>query len=350
LIGVAMFALCFCVSAADFFQTGTCFIDDNSVPFVRTDVIDKSGGAAWAYWEETLNSTGFNHITIETNSLFDSHSQMLCAGFIDGYLMQARIYERWLLFKDINNISRSVEISPTWTDWLFQNYDYMNSQIASNPQNSFWRDISLIVDQFNGLVIGYQNATSAAQNMSLSDFLTLQAMGDIFDLEILWDRETTRSELTGVECSALVRLAPDLSDVYFGHDTWSDFRKMTNVIKEYHFNVPERVAKRVIVSTKMGALPSSEDFWMTDRGLLIFETTNVNFNYSLYDLVTPKSLLTWVRTLHAAWTSDSSPDWASEFLVENSGTYNNQYVVVDAKKFTPGQQPGKDFIWSSFVF
>jgi hypothetical protein len=263
--------------------------------------------------------------------------------------MQHRIYERWMLFKDINNISRDADINPTWTTWLVSNYEYMNTSIWGNQNDPFWRDIGLIVDQFNGLVQGYQKAASAEENMSINDFLVLQAMGDIYDLELLWEVNPTRSEVVGLECSALVRLAPDLSDVYFGHDTWSDFRKMTNVIKEYHFNVAERVAKRVIISTKMGALPSSEDFWMTDRGLLIFETTNVNFNYSLYDLLTTNSLLTWVRTLHAAWSSDSSPQWATEFLRENSGTYNNQYVVVDAKLFTPGKQPGNDFIWSTFV-
>jgi hypothetical protein len=95
----------------------------------------------------------------------------------------------------------------------------------------------------------------------------------------------------------------------------------------------------------MGALPSSEDYWMTDRGLLILETTNNNFNTSLYDQITTHTLLTWVRTLHAAWTTDSSPDWASEFLIQNSGTYNNQYVVVDAKVFEPGRLPDRDFIW-----
>jgi hypothetical protein len=96
----------------------------------------------------------------------------------------------------------------------------------------------------------------------------------------------------------------------------------------------------------MGALHSSTDFWLTDRGLLILETTNPNFNNSLYQRVTTESVLTWVRTLIASWTADSGSAWATEFLKENSGTYNNQYVIVDAKKFTPGETPSSDFVWS----
>jgi hypothetical protein len=52
-----------------------------------------------------------------------------------------------------------------------------------------------------------------------------------------------------------------------------------------------------------------------------------------------------MRTLVASWTADSASAWADIFLKQNSGTYNNQYVIVDAKKFTPGEVPKRDFVW-----
>jgi hypothetical protein len=311
-------------------------------------VIDRSG-VAWATFHERINSTGFNHIIIESNSAFDSYSQLLCGGFVDGYLTQYRIWQRFQLYKDIQNISRHSDFPEIWRTWMDENMKFMRDQISAHPDDAYWHDISLVIAQFDGLVRGYQFAAPQEQRLREVDLQIIQSIGDIYDLEPFWNASYELAETYGTECSGLVRLAPDLSDVYFSHNSWSDFRKMTNVVKDYHFEAPERVTKRVIVTTKMGALPSSEDFWMTDRGLLFLETTNGNYNRSLYSRLTPNSLLTWVRGLHAAWTADSGSRWASEFLAMNSGTYNNQYVIVDAKAFTPGQSPSRDLVWSSLL-
>jgi hypothetical protein len=338
----------FSLSLSATVTTGTCYLSSSGIPNVSLGVLDPSG-VAHATFTDSLNETGFHHITITTNPSYPSQSQLLCAGFVDGYLTQHRVYERFLLYKDINNISRSADFPPSWRSWLALNMEYMRREVAANPSDSFWRDIGFVLAQFDGLVLGYQSAAPGLEQLREVDLLVIQSVGDIYDLEAIWDVPRERGETYGMECSGLVRLAPDLSDVYFAHDSWSDFRKMTNFIKEYHFNVAERKAKVVVVSTKMGALPSSEDFWMTDRGLLFLETTNGNYNNTLYERLTPESLLTWVRTLHAAWTTDSGGSWATEFLRLNSGTYNNQYVIVDAKVFVPGVRPTRDFVWSSFL-
>jgi hypothetical protein len=44
--------------------------------------------------------------------------------------------------------------------------------------------------------------------------------------------------------------------------------------------------------------------------------------------------------------SSSGKEWCNNFIRENSGTYNNQYVVTDYNKFTPGQKPSDDFVWA----
>jgi hypothetical protein len=346
-IGVAMIAVFFTLAGSVTAETATCYIDSGDAT-VRPGQIDRSG-AAWAWWEETLNSTGFNHITIETNSAFDSHSQLFCAGFVDAYLTQHRIWERFQLYKDIVGVARNASFSVQWTDWLQLNLDYMRMQVSTEHTN-YWRDVGLVLSQFDGLVAGYAAVAPDSENLTELDILIIQSIGDLDDLDVMFSQATVRDETYGMECSGLVKLAPNKTDVWFAHNTWSDFRTLTLYVKEYDFAIPEWKAKRVIVATKMGALHSSTDFWLTDQGLLILETTNGNYNNSLYERVTTESVLTWVRALVASWTAESAPGWANEFLKENSGTYNNQYVIVDAKKFTPGETPSSDFVWSTSIF
>ena len=102
----------------------------------------------------------------------------------------------------------------------------------------------------------------------------------------------------------------------------------------------------------------------------MIQTTNGIFNKTLYDLSTPKALLAWHRVRLANWLASSGEEWANYVSQYNSGicihaqkiiimvnmhgtihvhvlsvtvntsvlahiysgTYNNQYMVLDMKK------------------
>lgn len=55
----------------------------------------------------------------------------------------------------------------------------------------------------------------------------------------------------------------------------------------------------------------------------------------LYSLVTPRALLAWQRVRLANALATDGAEWADLVARHNSGTYNNQYIVVDLKRFTP---------------
>jgi hypothetical protein len=61
--------------------------------------------------------------------------------------------------------------------------------------------------------------------------------------------------------------------------------------------------------------------------------------------VTPQSLLCWQRVLVANLLATSGEEWTSIFIKNNSGTYNNQYMVVDTKQFIPGVGAQSGFLW-----
>jgi hypothetical protein len=90
-----------------------------------------------------------------------------------------------------------------------------------------------------------------------------------------------------------------------------------------------------------------DDWYTTSAGLVITETTIKNNNASLWQYVVPQTVPDWTRNLVANRLADSGEAWSTVFARYNSGTYNNQFMVLDFKRFTPGT-PLKDGLL--FVF
>jgi hypothetical protein len=105
---------------------------------------------------------------------------------------------------------------------------------------------------------------------------------------------------------------------------------------------------RVSFSAKPGSVYSKDDFYVVDgpnQKLVVMETTNGIMNNEPYTLVTPKSLLTWQRIPVANTLATNGKQWVDYANIEQSGTYANQWIVVDMKRFTPGVGASKGFLW-----
>jgi len=76
------------------------------------------------------------------------------------------------------------------------------------------------------------------------------------------------------------------------------------------------------------------------------ETTNGVMNSSLfYEHVTEETVMYWIRVIVANRMASTGEEWTTIFALYNSGTYNNQWMVVDYKLFTPGQPLKPDTLW-----
>jgi hypothetical protein len=84
---------------------------------------------------------------------------------------------------------------------------------------------------------------------------------------------------------------------------------------------------------------------MADSGLFVMETTMSIFNNSLYDYIKPQALFTWFRAIHTTWIAHNGSEWTSIFIQHNSGTYNNQYMIIDSNKFKRFEKPTTDLLW-----
>jgi len=113
-----------------------------------------------------------------------------------------------------------------------------------------------------------------------------------------------------------------------------------------HYDLPYQLSSTssdvVSFSSYPGAFPSGDDFYITSQNLVVMETTNSVMNTSLFTQVTTETVSYWIRIIVANRMASSGSQWSQVFSLYNSGTYNNQYQVVDYKLFTPGQnlQPG----------
>jgi len=105
-------------------------------------------------------------------------------------------------------------------------------------------------------------------------------------------------------------------------------------------NVPQ-----LSYSSSPGYIPSGDDFYISSANLVIMETTNNVFNQSLYVHVTPETVPYWIRVMVANRLATSGEEWSNIFAQYNSGTYNNQYQIVDNKLFAAGQPLPPNVLW-----
>lgn len=86
-----------------------------------------------------------------------------------------------------------------------------------------------------------------------------------------------------------------------------------------------------------GILVSIDDFYILKSKLVVIETTIGNSNTALWKYVTPQTNFYWVRNLVANRLATSGPDWSKWFSLFNSGTYNDEWMIIDYNMFTPGK-------------
>jgi len=123
---------------------------------------------------------------------------------------------------------------------------------------------------------------------------------------------------------------------------------MTRIFKRYTFPSSDNRVKspEVLFSSYPASLSSVDDFYVTSSNLFVTETTNTNIDLVLYELLTPKTVMSFARAIVANRLSSNAPDWVTIFSEYNSGTYNNQWIVVDHNLFTPGMSQLKpNTVW-----
>eukprot|EP00933_Yihiella_yeosuensis_P026398 TRINITY_DN20479_c0_g1_i2.p1 TRINITY_DN20479_c0_g1~~TRINITY_DN20479_c0_g1_i2.p1 ORF type:complete len:582 (+),score=106.34 TRINITY_DN20479_c0_g1_i2:36-1781(+) len=371
------------LSAATTSASAECFATDGNAPSSFRCKLNLGGDKlsnsadAFASFEDSIQKTGWARLHVrgfQRPNAFgaskgdDALRMAFAAGFVEGALTAERTWQHRLsyfgaTFEDSYNPKGIL-----WkraVDFVEANDAYVSDKIqqfsASDP---YWREVALVWSQLDGLVAGHRSVCKADRCLERRDFLLMSAEQDLSNVihkpfaADEWTLQTAASYTQkNTHCSSIVRVLPGGTDLVMGHNTWTGFYSMLRVLKEYDLPLPGARAAVVTFASYFGTLYSGDDFYTLSSGLTVQETTNAVYNQTTLGLITPKCILTWARSIVANRQAYDGGSWARWFSPENSGTINNQWMIIASKLFRAGsalpdglltvveQMPGK-IVWA----
>ena len=317
-------------------------------------------GADWtakASYNETVEAIGWGTLDVTTNADENDDDQAFAAGFAESALTWERTSQHRHTFMEATfaNDSKSYDAA---TQFVLANDQWVLEQLKAPPggdeQSEWWNQLSLIWAQLDGLIAGHAAYDHSAHITALTrlDFLLLNAVVDLSSvihkpfLEHEWTPERAAAYTRrSTHCSALVKILPDFSDLLTSHNTWTAYYMMLRVAKRYTLPYKKALAASFVTSGYFGTLSSTDDFSVLSSGLVVQETTNALYNDTLALAIVPQAVLTWARSLVANRLATGGETWVKNFVYMNSGTINNQWMVVDYNLFSPGKVLPANVLW-----
>jgi hypothetical protein len=304
--------------------------------------------AAYGIYEDTFYQIGWDTLAVSSyqgeDNKYTDEQKSYSMGYIEGHITAPRIwnhYQNRLKFFLINY--HFDKIPESVISFMTQHLKWMHDQFIQNPDDSYWFHAKHIMNQLEGIINGYNSVVKESKRIDYINFYIFNAMSDTSssthwkgqrpDFDNMNLSALKKHLHANAHCSSLIKVAADFSDIWFGHNTFLNPSLMTRIFKEYRFKSNGKSEKSRVsaFSGYPGSLTSVDDFYITDRDLYVTETTNLIYNNDIWDLLKPEVMLTWHRSIIANRLSDSSKEWTDIFAKYNSGTYNNQWQILDLK-------------------
>ncbi|KAG9393948.1 Phospholipase B-like [Carpediemonas membranifera] len=284
-----------------------------------------------------VSEEGFRRLHIDTSSSEKPVRVAYAAGVLEGYLTAQSIYENYMNSFDSNQYLFNNTVCPPMQTYMNTNYNFLSTYPKEHLKDPYWNRVYLAMVQMEGIVDGYNEGRGSNPKLSSIDIFRLNMIGECDDLEgVLCPATAALKDIdTRMHCTGAVRMLPDKSDIFMSHDTWSGYSTMNRVMKDYRLNLGTP-SNAVSFSSYPGMTYSTDDFYITEQ-LTVIETTFHVWNTSLYDYLDAATTVpTFIRAQVANSLATNGAEWAEIFKRRNSGTYNNQWLVLDLKHFEAG--------------
>ncbi|XP_077865834.1 phospholipase B-like 1, partial [Saccoglossus kowalevskii] len=315
------------------YTTGSVSIIDGHAVLKR-DRLDKSS-TAYGTYNDTMYTTGWGVFNVKagySKSDMKDTDVMYAAGYLEGALTAERIYQHYVnihslfLGKGKEDLERKVRI------FFNKQEDWVRQQISDNLSSEYWKAVSVIIAQLDGLVDGYTAYPYENKTLDRFAFQLLNGVGDMIDLRDALS-PSTRPDWTKMSpshfqmyfanhghCSALFKVLGAYENIFMAHSSWFDYSSTIRIYKHYNFNLKSIsvASKQMSFSSYPGFLESLDDYYLLGNGLVMIQTSINVYNDTLYDFVKPQSLLAWIRVRVANMMANNGKEWASMLSQYNS--------------------------------
>uniref|UniRef100_A0A8C6SYK1 Phospholipase B-like n=1 Tax=Neogobius melanostomus TaxID=47308 RepID=A0A8C6SYK1_9GOBI len=313
------------------FRSATVYWDPTHKMVILKEGVLETEGDAYGFLNNTLNSTGWSVLEIRAGYGKTQETDELTfflAGYLEGFLTAQQMMHHYSnMFPQLIHDNKTLSLVQ---DFIGKQDSWVREQVKLNKSTDpLWAHVGFITSQMDGLQAGVADWAKKQGKKPLSKFEVqfLNAVGDLLDLIPALNPSHPRLvdfKLPGMgHCSALIKMLPGFENLLFGHSSWYTY-------------APHTATGKLSFSSYPGFLVSLDDFYLLGSGLMMTQTTNNVFNSTLYKFITPKSLLAWQRVRLAHSLASTGEEWAEIFSQYNSGTYNNQYMVLDRSKVKLG--------------
>ena len=310
------------------------------------------GGASIYANQEGMEKAGWDIVYVQTEGSFTKENTdhaFYAAGYAEGAETQRRMHQNFVnLWPSEFNYTRFCNES--CRTYVSDQASWVKTQAESLSSTSeYWASVLNSVRQMQGLIDGYHAMVpSKAHPEYLSDLdiymisfnfelwdvvehVQMMQQGSHHTTDTTFDAMATSSMRS--HCSALVKVTKD--DLFMAHDTWSGYNTMLRQYKTYEFGNGTAGIPTIAMSSFPGTLHSGDDWYMLSNGLTVQETTNGNWNSTSKRTIHRDSVPEFVRVMVSHRIATDGEQWTNTFCKENSGTYNNQYMVVNHNLFNP---------------
>ncbi|XP_076021162.1 phospholipase B-like 1 [Genypterus blacodes] len=343
----ALFCLITTFASADKVTAATVYWDPTlKTVLLKEGVLEKEGDA-YGFLNDTLSRTGWSVLEIRAGYGQTPESDevtFFLAGYLEGFLTAQQMIDHYtnmypqLIHKPeiLGPVQGFMKAQDAWT----------REQVKLNKSSDpLWKHAGFILAQMDGLQAGVAHwaKKQGKRPLSMFDVQFLNALGDLLDLIpalVPSSKSPNRDfKLPGMgHCSALIKMLPGFENLLFAHSSWYTYAATMRIYKHWDFHItePHTATGKLSFSSYPGFLVSLDDFYLLGSGLMMTQTTNDVFNSSLFDQISPSSLLAWQRVRLAHSLAHNGEEWAKTFSMYNSGTYNNQYMVLDRSRVKLG--------------
>ncbi|RWS09729.1 putative phospholipase B-like 2 isoform X1 [Dinothrombium tinctorium] len=233
----------------------------------------------------------------------------------------------------------------------------VNTVNAKRYRSAYWHQIGLVLEQLQGMndaLFASERDLSrkrlAPQKIHIDieamlkpeSVLWLNLVTELSDFEVMLNRSKLSNIWSRDACSALIKLIAKKRELYVGHNSWVHYNYMLRILKKYEFNFhltandsSDRVpGYKVAMSSYPAMIFSMDDYYILSSKLVVLETSIANFKAENYAGIKPDEIVfEFVRNLVSNRLATTGKVWTLIFSQFNSGTYNNQFMIVDYNEF-----------------